>query len=221
MAALYDECTRKVEVRAPIVGLPAAGKSTLLEQAKTIFPSDVRAMPLSTIRPTIGMNMGKLTVGGATLVAWDVGGQMESLWPSYFDGAHALIFVVDASDTGSFPRVAAALARVLAHRSVADRSVLVVANKQDLPDALPASAVRRRLVLPAAEMAVAGAPPIKSSAGATPLAAGTDEASLSPAAAAIAERVRVVEASGLAGEGVGDAVRWLVAAGLDTARASA
>ncbi|KAA0160801.1 hypothetical protein FNF28_05325 [Cafeteria roenbergensis] len=221
-AALYEECTRKQEVRVPILGLANAGKTTLLEQAKSLFPSDLPPMPLRSIRPTIGMNIGRLTVDGAVLLAWDVGGQMESLWPSYYDGAHALVFVVDASDTATFPRVAEALARVLAHRAVSDRRVLLVANKQDLPGALSASAVREGVVAPAAAMAARGPPPVRgggrspseeSSAGPSPTAAPARAvAAAVPEAAevAFAERVRTVEASALAGEGVKEAVRWLV-----------
>lgn len=232
-AALYEECTRKEEVRVPILGLANAGKSTLLEQAKSLFPSDLAPMPLRSIRPTIGMNIGRLTVDGTVLVAWDVGGQMESLWPSYYDGAHALVFVVDASDTATFPRVAEALARVLAHRAVSDRRVLLVANKQDLPGAHSASAVREGVVAPAAAMAARGPPPVSSatrspsggpSSGPSPtsLATRAGTASVPGAAeAAFAERVRTVEASALAGEGVKEAVRWLVGEAVKAAREAA
>lgn len=52
------------------------------------------------IRPTIGMNLAKLTLHGLSLIFWDLGGQikMRSLWEKYYDEADCIIFVVDSSD---------------------------------------------------------------------------------------------------------------------------
>lgn len=217
IAALIEECTRKEEVRAPIVGLAGAGKTTLLEQAKRSFPSDTGPIPFESIRPTIGMNMGKLTVNKTSLLAWDVGGQMESLWPSYFDGAHALIFVVDASDRKSFERVSTTLSRVLGHDAIDGLPVLVVANKQDLGDALAACDVTEAVVLPAARQAAALRAQRQAS-GRVPSGAASDPATLlardDPRVARLMERTRTVEASALGGEGVSDAFVWLVTAAL-------
>jgi ADP-ribosylation factor related protein 1 len=193
IAGFIEWATRKAEVRVPVVGLVGAGKSTLLEQAKRMFPTEDTKIPIDRIKPTIGMDMGRLFVDGVKLLVWDVGGQMESLWPSYFDGAHGLVFVCDASDDDSFERVSHTLARVLSHRAIRGLKVLLVANKQDLPSARSALAVAEAVVKPACSEA----------------AALLDDPSVSDAA--LMSRVRVVEASALAGDGVKDSIHWLVA----------
>lgn len=48
--------------------------------------------------------VGRVSLAGVRLVFWDLGGQRElhSLWRHYYAEAHAVIFVVDSSDTERF-----------------------------------------------------------------------------------------------------------------------
>lgn len=55
-----------------------------------------KMIPLHKIRPTIGMNMGKVDAFGCKCVFWDVGGQMRPLWERYYNECHAVIFVIDS-----------------------------------------------------------------------------------------------------------------------------
>merc|ERR1712232_297654 len=82
---------------------------------------------------------------------WDVGGQskLRPLWRHYYTGTNALIFVVDSNDTNP-DRVDLAkqeLHHLLQADEMAGAAVLVFANKQDLPDAMPASELIQRLDL--------------------------------------------------------------------------
>jgi len=57
------------------------------------------------IRPTIGQNIGRVTVGEndkIVLAFWDLGGQegLRKIWEEYYKESDALIFVVDATDKG-------------------------------------------------------------------------------------------------------------------------
>jgi len=53
-----------------------------------------------TTIPTIGFNVETIAYKNITLTVWDVGGQLKirSLWSHYFVGTQAIIFVVDSSD---------------------------------------------------------------------------------------------------------------------------
>jgi len=68
---------------------------------------------------------------------WDVGGQdrIRVLWRHYYQQTQGLIFVVDSNDTGRFNLASQELFTLLAQDELRDASVLVLANKQDLPQA--------------------------------------------------------------------------------------
>ena len=44
--------------------------------------------------------VGKIDVGGARLMFWDLGGQeeLQSLWDKYYAESHGIIYVVDSVD---------------------------------------------------------------------------------------------------------------------------
>ena len=67
----------------------------------------------------------------------DVGGQhkIRPLWHHYFQGADAVIYVVDSADRERFEEAADELQKILAAEELRNASVLVMANKQDAPRA--------------------------------------------------------------------------------------
>jgi ADP-ribosylation factor related protein 1 len=145
---LYQHLTRREEVHILIVGLDRAGKTTLLERLKALLaggpgPDATRAVP------TVGLNIGRAELGGATVVFWDLGGQsgLRGIWEKYYAEAHALVFVVDASDAARFGEAKAALDRALGHRDLVGAPLLVVANKSDAPGAAGAAELKERLGL--------------------------------------------------------------------------
>lgn len=86
-----------------ILGLDNAGKSTLLEMIKSLYTATL--FQPDNIRPTIGQNIGRVTVGDTNklvLAFWDLGGQegLRKIWEEYYRESEALIFVVDATDKG-------------------------------------------------------------------------------------------------------------------------
>ena len=74
---------------------------------------------------------------------WDVGGQerIRALWKHYYNGAQACIFMVDASDHDRFLEARDQLHTMLADDLLQNISVLVLANKQDLPRSASVSKV--------------------------------------------------------------------------------
>ncbi|KAK4467372.1 hypothetical protein MN116_008857 [Schistosoma mekongi] len=131
----------KLEARILMVGLDAAGKTTILYKLKL-------GEVVTTI-PTIGFNVETLQYKNINLTVWDVGGQdkIRPLWRHYFQNTQGLIFVVDSNDSERIGEAAQELHRMLNEDELRDAVLLVFANKQDLPQALTAAEIIDKLKL--------------------------------------------------------------------------
>jgi ADP-ribosylation factor protein 1 len=129
------------EMRCIILGLDAAGKTTILYQLKL-------GEVVTTI-PTIGFNVETLSVGMTQLTCWDVGGQdkIRPLWRHYYEGTQALIYVVDSNDRDRIGEAADELHKSLDYEELQNTVLLVFANKHDLPGALTVNEVCETLRL--------------------------------------------------------------------------
>merc|ERR1711988_1972160 len=80
---------------------------------------------------------------------WDVGGQdkIRPLWRHYYQGTQGLIFVVDSNDRDRVEDAREELMKMLNEDEMRDALLLVFANKQDLPNAMPAAEVTQKLGL--------------------------------------------------------------------------
>eukprot|EP01029_Cantina_marsupialis_P000060 TRINITY_DN1005_c0_g1_i1.p2 TRINITY_DN1005_c0_g1~~TRINITY_DN1005_c0_g1_i1.p2 ORF type:complete len:130 (+),score=21.43 TRINITY_DN1005_c0_g1_i1:40-429(+) len=89
---LWDRVFGKKEMRILMVGLDAAGKTTILYKLKL-------GEVVTTI-PTIGFNVETVEYKKTTFNVWDVGGQdkIRPLWRHYYQATQGVIFVVDSSD---------------------------------------------------------------------------------------------------------------------------
>ena len=127
---LWTKLLGKKDVRILMVGLDAAGKTTILYQLKM-------GETVKTI-PTIGFNVETLDYKGLNFTVWDVGGQdkIRVLWKHYYQNTDGLIFVVDSNDRDRIEDAAEELKKMLAEEELKDCAVLVMANKQDLNGAL-------------------------------------------------------------------------------------
>jgi len=136
------------ERRILMVGLDAAGKTTILYKLKL---GDV-----ITTMPTIGFNVEQVTYKKLTMAMWDVGGQdkIRPLWRYYFQGADAVIFVVDSADRdriddtkGYENHARLELSRLLQEDELRGASFLIYANKQDQDGAMNVREITERLGL--------------------------------------------------------------------------
>ena len=130
------------QARILMVGLDAAGKTTILYKLKL-------NETVTTI-PTIGFNVETVCpTKNVTFTVWDVGGQekLRPLWRHYFKGAEGLIFVVDSSDQERFHEARKELFGVLENDGMDRVPVVVIANKQDLPRAVRAGELAQKLNL--------------------------------------------------------------------------
>ena len=100
-----------------------------------------------TTVPTIGFNVETVEYKNISFTVWDIGGQtkIRPLWRHYFEGVDALIYVVDSSDCERMTEAANELHSVLEAIELQNCKVLVMANKQDMPGALPTSEVGNKL----------------------------------------------------------------------------
>ncbi|KAJ3009423.1 ADP-ribosylation factor protein 3 [Thoreauomyces humboldtii] len=135
---LYKQWTQKEEYYVIILGLDNAGKTvmqTLLEKIKSTY-SGVAGLPPEKIAPTVGLNVGKVDVQSLRLNFWDLGGQKElhSIWEKYYTECHAIVFVVDGTDKERVEDVKAAFENVMTSDTVEGVPVLMLANKQDVPN---------------------------------------------------------------------------------------
>ena len=84
------------------------------------------------------MNIEKLNYGRLEFICWDVGGsdKIRPLWGHFYQGVNGIIFVVDSNDRERMEDANRELHKVLNENEIKDLSLLVFANKQDLPNAL-------------------------------------------------------------------------------------
>jgi ADP-ribosylation factor protein 1 len=138
----------KKEMRILMVGLDAAGKTTILYKLKL-------GEVVTTI-PTIGFNVETVEYKNISFTVWDVGGldKISPLWRHYYQNTQGIIFVVDSNDRDRIDdskdyehSAKDELNRMLAEDELRDAVLLVFANKQDLPNAMKVQEVTERLGL--------------------------------------------------------------------------
>lgn len=141
LAKVFDRLFSKQEMRILMVGLDAAGKTTILYKLKL-------GEVVTTI-PTIGFNVESVEYKNISFTVWDVGGQdkIRPLWRHYYQNTQGLIFVVDSNDRERVGEARGELERMLSEDELRDAAVLVFCNKQDLPKAMPVAEVTEKLGL--------------------------------------------------------------------------
>ncbi|RYH21089.1 GTP-binding protein [archaeon] len=122
------------EYRFLMVGLDAAGKTTVLYKLKL-------GEVVTTI-PTIGFNVETVTYKGVNFTMWDVGGcdKIRPLWRHYYQNTQGIIYVVDTNDISRFPENGDSYNTVMGLFNITiqedelrDAVILVYLNKIDIP----------------------------------------------------------------------------------------
>ncbi|XP_067880853.1 ADP-ribosylation factor 1-like 2 isoform X1 [Heterodontus francisci] len=123
--AAFKGLLGKKEMRILMVGLDAAGKTTILYKLKL--------GEIVTTIPTIGFNVETVEYKNISFTVWDVGGQdkIRPLWRHYFQNTQGLIFVVDSNDRERVTEAREELMRMLTEDELKDAVLLVFANKQE------------------------------------------------------------------------------------------
>ncbi|CAJ1452540.1 unnamed protein product [Effrenium voratum] len=138
---IWQRLIGKTEMRILMVGLDAAGKTTILYKLKL-------GEVVTTI-PTIGFNVETVEYKNLSFTVWDVGGQdkIRPLWRHYYQGTNGLIYVVDSNDRDRIEDAREELNKMLNEDEMRDAVLLVFANKQDLPNAMTAAEITEKLGL--------------------------------------------------------------------------
>ncbi|CAH1257922.1 uncharacterized protein [Branchiostoma lanceolatum] len=141
MGKLIAKLYGQQEVRILMLGLDAAGKTTTLYRLKL-------GEVVTTI-PTIGFNVETIEYKNVKFTSWDVGGRDKArpLWRHYYPNTDAIIFVLDSNDRERLPEMREEIGRYLNEDELRDCLFLILANKQDLPNALPPDVIREKLEL--------------------------------------------------------------------------
>ncbi|CAG11375.1 unnamed protein product, partial [Tetraodon nigroviridis] len=141
ISSLFSGLFGKKQVRILMVGLDAAGKTTILYKLKL--------GEIVTTIPTIGFNVETVDYKNISFTVWDVGGQdkIRPLWRHYFQNTQGLIFVVDSNDKERVAEAKEELSKMMLEDELRDAVLLVFANKQDLPNALAISDLTDKLGL--------------------------------------------------------------------------
>merc|ERR1711937_425901 len=92
MKGLFSNFGGGKEMRILMVGLDAAGKTTILYKLKL-------GEVVNTI-PTIGFNVETVEYKNISFNVWDIVGQdkIRKLWRYYYTNPQGLIFVIDSND---------------------------------------------------------------------------------------------------------------------------
>ncbi len=114
-----------------ILGMQNAGKTTILYR--------LCLGQLVKTTPTIGSNVEELNYNNVKFQAWDLGGQESnrSLWDVYYMSTDAIVYVIDSQDDEFFEESKAQFHKLLVHPILKNATILIFANKQDLPGAKP------------------------------------------------------------------------------------
>uniref|UniRef100_A0A1I7UHM9 ADP-ribosylation factor-like protein 5B n=1 Tax=Caenorhabditis tropicalis TaxID=1561998 RepID=A0A1I7UHM9_9PELO len=141
MAKLFRSWWEGKKYKIIVVGLDNAGKTTILYNYVTKDQVETK--------PTIGSNVEEVSYRNLDFVIWDIGGQ-ESLrksWSTYYIQTDVVIVVIDSSDSTRLPVMKEQLHNMLQHEDLTRAHVLVLANKQDLPEAMNPAEVSTQLGL--------------------------------------------------------------------------
>ncbi|KAM0788682.1 hypothetical protein ACM66B_002779 [Microbotryomycetes sp. NB124-2] len=132
---------KEKQVRVLMLGLDNAGKTTIVQR---LLNKDV-----NKVAPTLGFSIKTLTYQGYNLNIWDIGGQtsLRPYWRNYFETTDAVIWVVDSSDRARLRDCRDELKSLLQEERLAGASLLVFANKQDIPGSLTCQEISNALEL--------------------------------------------------------------------------
>merc|ERR1712072_665939 len=119
MSKVWERMVGKQEMRILMVGLDAAGKTTILYKLKL-------GEVVTTI-PTIGFNVETVEYKNINFTVWDIGGQdkIRKLWRYYYQNTNGLIYVVDSNDRDRIEDAREELKKMLAEEELSNAAVLV------------------------------------------------------------------------------------------------
>lgn len=117
---LFNE---KREFKLVIIGLDAAGKTTILHK--------MRFDEIMPTAPTIGINTEDIQIKNINIKVFDLAGQekMRNVWKYYYSSIEGIIFVLDASDRERIMEAKDEIQNLLQNEEAKQVPILIFANK--------------------------------------------------------------------------------------------
>ena len=139
---LFNRNTTEKKLSIALFGLDAAGKTTILYKLKL--------GEIVTTIPTIGFNVEQVDIDSQHHVtAWDVGGRgkMRALFRHYIENMDAVFFILDSNDKDRMETARYEMtyfSKICLEKNIV---LVILANKQDLPNALSTREILLQLEL--------------------------------------------------------------------------
>nr|KAG5697295.1 hypothetical protein BaRGS_004961 [Batillaria attramentaria] len=91
-----------------------------------------------TTIPTIGFNVETVQYKNMAMTVWDVGGRgkIRPLYRHYYQNTDARMFIIDCGDRERLEDAVQELHKILQEEELAGIPVAILANKQDVPNAM-------------------------------------------------------------------------------------
>ncbi|XP_021620569.1 ADP-ribosylation factor isoform X3 [Manihot esculenta] len=123
---LFDSFFGNNEMRIVMLGLDAAGKTTILyklHNGKVFYTVS-----------TIGFNVEKVQYKNVMFTVWDIAGQgkLRPFWRHFFNNTVGLIYVVDSLDRERIGIAKEEFQAIIKDPFMLNSVILVFANKQDM-----------------------------------------------------------------------------------------
>jgi len=136
-----------------LLGCEGAGKTLLCRHLQKLGSNDANAKLQTNTQPSIGVETLEVPHASRSIEFREVGGTMQPVWNSYFEGCSAIVLVADSSKSHAAVSAAVELAEVLRSPTASNKRVLLLLNKRDAVGALPEGSLRQLIGLPAMEAA--------------------------------------------------------------------
>ncbi|EFN88368.1 ADP-ribosylation factor 6 [Harpegnathos saltator] len=140
----------KPQKRVVLLGLKGAGKTLLVNQMTVSNNNDFSyTMPP---QPTKGSLITRLKNDLCYYNIWEVGGidtldDVITYWTMFSYDVDLMVFVIDSNDTDKLSVIASSLKQFINNPQLSKTPILIVANKQDCPNALKPEQVEQALDL--------------------------------------------------------------------------
>ena len=141
MKSMFSRAPVLPKFNAVMVGLDAAGKTTIVNKLKL---GEVKTTMLG-----FEFKIESVSLNGTSITVWDVRGSdhIRMLWPHYYNEKNVIIYVVNSNDLrrrwddGTNRRMETSEEFMKIVTAIPNVPILVYANKQDLRDSNPVAEV--------------------------------------------------------------------------------
>lgn len=127
---------KKDEIVICVVGLDEAGKTTAIK----VIKGDNN---IKDVTPTVGFEPYEFNHNSRNVLLYDLGGsaRVRDIWKHYLAESYGFIFVVDCSNRSRVFECSKVFSSFVENDKVSAKPILILGNKQDMPNALDESEI--------------------------------------------------------------------------------